>query len=305
MNSKGSDYQIDINLLDNGIDFILKGIDNLFGDDLMLDEFIDPRRVLPSNYKYGTLHLFSGFLLLLKERLYRHHTELIFRGDIKDTKAKLANNKVPTTVDLDEALERLEIGPLFNFSKNEVVIIRRIQDYRNKFEHYSVSTNKYELWVNIIKFLDIVDRFLLDQLNIDLGSATNEGQLIEKIRRIESVHDRFLKQQEDEWRKDREIALSNFKRNQRKILDELNYNHFEPFVFCPECGSQTLIAVGDFAGICANEECYAVSPISPCIRCDRPTIAFPWEATFCDECIQYYEMAAEEESIPEYEDHHF
>ncbi|WP_157867376.1 hypothetical protein [Gloeothece citriformis] len=111
MNDEKIALILEINLLDNGMDFILKGIDELFDEDHMLRGYSTATDITISSYKYGILHLFSGFLLLLKERLYRHLPELIFKGNIADVKNKLASNKnqnkTLNTVDLDEALKEV------------------------------------------------------------------------------------------------------------------------------------------------------------------------------------------------------
>src|SRR5436189_30259 len=63
-----SPTHLKLDLLENGIDFIRSGIENHFGQ----DESDSSAR------KYAVLHLFSGVLLILKERLRREHPSLIF-----------------------------------------------------------------------------------------------------------------------------------------------------------------------------------------------------------------------------------
>jgi hypothetical protein len=157
-------------LLNNGLDFILKGIDELF-DDYVLREYSEAVDIGTSSYKYGVLNLFSGFLLLLKERLFRYMPELIYKGSLKDIRNKLASGKIPNTVDLDEALEKLEIDPKFVFPEQDVKLIRYVQDVRNKFEHYKISVNKYELWSNLSKFLELIDKFLVEELHISIEKS--------------------------------------------------------------------------------------------------------------------------------------
>jgi hypothetical protein len=106
-NAESSNIKLELSLLNNGLDFILKGIDELFDDDYVIREYSSAVDIGTSSYKYGVLNLFSGFLLLLKERLYRHMPELIYKGSLKDIKTQLNSGKTPNTVDLDEALEKL------------------------------------------------------------------------------------------------------------------------------------------------------------------------------------------------------
>lgn len=172
--------QLSLSLLENGLDFIVKGLDELFGENHTLKN-AKATDVEIRNYKYGITNLFSGFLLLLKERLSRHIPELIFAGKLSDVKQKLQTGKrVPITVDLDEALERLEIGPKVTFSQDEIEVIRKIQDFRNQFEHYKVTANKYQLWAEIAKFLDVIEKFLRNELGIEIEKYSKESKLLQK-----------------------------------------------------------------------------------------------------------------------------
>jgi len=106
-NAESSNIKVELSLLNNGLDFILKGIDELFDNNYVMRDFSSAVDIGTSSYKYGVLNLFSGFLILLKERLFRHIPELIYKGNLKDIRNKLASGKIPNTVDLDEALEKL------------------------------------------------------------------------------------------------------------------------------------------------------------------------------------------------------
>jgi hypothetical protein len=172
--------QLSLSLLENGLDFILKGLDELFGENHTLKN-AKATEVETRNFKYGITNLFSGFLLLLKERLSRHIPELIFMGRLSEIKQKLQSGKrIPVTVDLDEALERLEIGPKVTFTQDEIEVIRKIQDFRNQFEHYKITANKYQLWAEISKFLDIIEKFLRHELGIELEKYSKESKLLHK-----------------------------------------------------------------------------------------------------------------------------
>ncbi|MHC5731209.1 MAG: hypothetical protein ACYTXY_45380, partial [Nostoc sp.] len=119
--------------------------------------------------------------MLLKERLSRHLPELIFKGRVNEVKQKMSSGKTPNTIDLDEALDRLEIGPKVIFSKDELEVIRTVQDIRNQFEHYKFSANRYHLWTNISKFLELIDRFLVNELQINIEVSSESLELQKKI----------------------------------------------------------------------------------------------------------------------------
>ena len=102
-NAESSNIQLELSLLNNGLDFILKGIDELFDDDYVLREYSQAVDIGTSSYKYGVLNLFSGFLLLLKERLFRYMPELIYKGSLKDIRNKLDSGKIPNIAILNES----------------------------------------------------------------------------------------------------------------------------------------------------------------------------------------------------------
>ncbi|MEH2002102.1 MAG: hypothetical protein V7L00_25775 [Nostoc sp.] len=293
MSNEKSDTTLQFNLLDNGVDFILKGIDELFDEAHVLREYSSATHITISSYKYGVLHLFSGFLLLLKERLSRHLPELIFKGRVNEVKQKISSGKTPNTIDLDEALERLEIGPKVIFSNDELEVIRTVQDIRNQFEHYKVSTNKYRLWTNISKFLELIDKFLVNELQINIEASSESLELQKKIHTIDSIWKRIEQQKKQKWNQDIQLKLRKFKRNHSRILQEIeqeyrvNKGAYFPFTICPDCYQQTLITLGEFEGICSNSKCNSINPLTECGRCGEVMTGFSWSFGFCESCSEW------------------
>lgn len=291
MDSEKLDADLEIKLLDNGIDFILRGIDELFDSDYELKGESVATHVSDSSYKYGVLHLFSGFLLLLKERLYRHAPELPFKGKFQDIRRKLASNQAMKTVNFDEAIEKLAIGPRVIFSNDEMNVIREVQHIRNQLEHYSVSVNKIYLWKQLSKFVELVDNFLINELQVSLEESTNSPELCRKIREIGVIQRRINRQFTEAWNQDVQKRRRKFKRNPKKALQGIDYEYHSgngegyPYASCPSCGQPTLISYGEFAGICSNQECNNVSFITACLKCG---VAIPGRAGegggFCDAC---------------------
>lgn len=293
MSSEESDITLELNLLDNGVDFILKGIDELFDENHVLREYSTATDISISGFKYGVIHLFSGFLLLLKERLSRHLLELIFKGRLNDVKQKLSSGKTPNTIDLDEALERLEASPRVTFSKDELDVIRSIQEIRNQFEHYRVEINRFQLWKNISKFLELIDKFLINELQISIETSAEGLELQQKIHTIDSVWQRVDCKRRQEWKIDAESRFEEFNRNRDKILKDLEVEYYinkgaeESFTICPECDEYTLIAYGEYEGICSNPECNSVDPLKACNRCGALMQGFSWDFGFCDSCMEW------------------
>jgi hypothetical protein len=293
MSSEQSDITLELNLLDSGVDFIFKGIDELFDEDHVLREYSTAIDISLSGYKYVVIHLFSGFLLLLKERLSRHLPELIFKGKLNEVKQKLSSGKTPNTIDLDEALERLEVGPKVVFSKDEIDVIRSIQDIRNQFEHYKLSVNKFYLWENVSRFLELVDKFLVHELQISIETSSASFSLQQKIHTIDSVWKRVDLKRKQDWKDDAESRLKRFKRNRKKILQDLETDYYlnkgaeESFTTCPDCYEYTLIAYGEYEGICSNLDCNNVNPLKECNRCGSLMPGFSWDFDFCESCIEW------------------
>jgi hypothetical protein len=293
MSIEETETVLELNLLDNGVDFILKGIDELFDENHVLREYSTATDITLSGYKYGVIHLFSGFLLLLKERLSRHLPELIFKGKLNDVRQKLVSGKTPNTLDLDEVLEKLEASPKVVFSKDELNVIRSIQEVRNQFEHYKVLINKYYLWQNISQFLELIDKFLVDELQINLESSSDSLELQDKIHTIHSVWERNNRKRKQEWKNNAEDRLEEFQSNREEILRELEIEEYanqgleDSFTVCPDCDENTLIARGEYEEICSNPDCNSVSPLRKCNRCGELMSGFSWEFEFCNACMEW------------------
>lgn len=291
------EHILTLSLLENGLDFIIRGIDELYElyDDIEYQQYISPISQPQKDYKYGVLHLFSGFLLLLKERLSHHLPELIFEGRIEDIRRKLSNGKELNTVNLDEALERLEIGPKVIFSESDTKVIRKMQKFRNRFEHYKFSANKFEINRVIIDFIDLIDRFLINDLKIDIASTplNTNPEIRAKVLSIESIYKRMADKRKRELIALSEEKLKKFQGNRKNILQELDNESFIAYkeeggiditMECPECVEDTLIIYGEFAGICSNEECYSYFLLKSCDRCGQVTIGYEWEEEWCEDC---------------------
>lgn len=295
MTQNDADVFLTLNLLDNGIDFILKGIDELFDEKYNINGYYGALSISPNGYKYGYLHLFSGFLLLLKERLSIHHPELIYAGKESEIQEKLSNGIIPKTVNLDEALKRLKNDLQIVFSEEEIKTIRGIQNFRNQFEHFKVSVKKDILWSTVSDFLVIVDNFLVNKLSINIETSVSGFELLEKIEKIETVWNRIQKQKKQAWQSNMEEILLDFTEIREQILNEFKEKRYEskgyfiPYCVCPNCGEESLIISGDYAGICTNIKCNSIFPIAKCNRCSEPTIGFDWEYNLCEHCKEWLE----------------
>ena len=289
---------ISLNLLENAMDFIIRGLDELY--ELDDDTYEYERYILPiskpqKDYKYGILHLFSGFLLLLKEKLWRYSPELIFTTE-------------PKTVNYTEAKKRLRgIEPPVIFTSSDLCVIDKIQDYRNCFEHYKVSNlDLSELNEVIISFIDVIYRFLVEHLEIDIVSSSfnTDPKTIVKIMSIEVIYTHMT-----EKRKSDLIALGNekvetFKTVRKRILEKLNEEneiYYDEtcegdyaFGDCPKCNESTLIIRDEeFKGVCFNKKCYSFIPLKNCSKCGAIMSGYDWIEEWCSFCEDEAQMIME------------
>jgi len=292
---------ISLNLLENGLDFIIRGLDELYVYDSE-ERFIIPVSQPQKDYKYGILHLFAGFLLLLKEKLSRDTPKLIYRDfpkKIERLNQHLNQGIRPCTVDLDEALERLKkldnIENRVNFTDSDMSVIRKIQDYRNIFEHYKIESIKtLELKNVITSFIDLIDRFLDEHLGINITSLYLSSEIRVKILSIKLIYDRMVTDYKNAIRVRGEEKIKEFKKVRKSVLRNLyeeNKTYFNEtnedydiFDICPKCHEKTLIFEGEFAGVCTNKKCYEYTPLTKCDKCERMTQGYDWEETWCKNC---------------------
>jgi hypothetical protein len=200
---------------------------------------------------------------------------------------------MPKTIDYKKAIERLKEYLDFEFSPAEKKVIEEMQDKRNKFEHYTVSTDIRHLWSTLVDFLDIIDRFLVDELNIKLEAEENSNELLNKISNINRVGGRLQEQQEQYEQEACESTLESV-RNKSKEFAENNENILRvlgnardgeyPFIRCRKCSEVTLISTGEYKGICSNPECDYCCSLTNCYQCGAPMEGFPWENNCCSTC---------------------
>ena len=110
-------YELD--LLENGLDFLKSGIELFY------------RSATPKAraHKYALLHIFSGLLLVLKERLARVRPSLVFANEAKAGQAGAKTTDYHTTIARLEA-HGISIDPAKRAALDE------IRDLRNAIEHY-------------------------------------------------------------------------------------------------------------------------------------------------------------------------
>jgi hypothetical protein len=283
-----------LDLLENALDFIASGINEVFNDKDTF-AYVRPDERTYRAYKYGTLHLFSGFLLLVKLRLERHHALALYSGKLRDAEEKIKKGKLPNTVDFDEALEKLELGPKVTFSKNQIDTIHAMRDFRNNFEHFKFQVNPFHAWAVISNFLIIIDEFMVKELKVKMEETKEFRAIHEKIDNIKQVRVRAFEKRKDAWTKEMLKKSKVFEKNKEDILASLEVSErdikhgAEPAVFleCGFCGKESVVTSGEYAGICA--ECFEFGHLHECERCHEVSLGEyheKYDVEFCKDCIK-------------------
>jgi hypothetical protein len=281
---------ISLNLLENGMDFIIRGLDELYelDDDYEYERYIFPSSKPQKDYKYGILHLYSGFLLLLKERLFRDSPDSIYINPASKTK----------TINYTVSLTKLEnLASPVTFTPADKAIIDKIQEYRNCFEHYVVTNlDVDDLSKVIVSFIDLIYKFLINHLGIDLSlnPFSTDPKTIAKILSIESIYNHIIDKRKSEITLLGEEKVNKFKTVEKSVLKQLEEEsqiYFDEtgedgdsFGICPKCEKDTLIIDGEFQGVCSNKKCYTYTPLKNCNKCGAIMEGYEWIEEWCSMC---------------------
>jgi hypothetical protein len=251
------------------LDFIREGVEALYG------EHHSPP---PHAYKYALLHVFSGTLLVLKERLRRAHPSLIFK-DVARSGAPEAK-----TVDFDEALNRLEGAAGVKLEANERVMLRAVQTKRNALEHFEANLHLAEVNELVGKLVEFLERFLHEQLQESLFKYVS-GDAGRQIADLAKVAERLRKAHLAEWSSRAKQYRRITKKRLRELADEAEVNlrdGGEELLECPTCSASSVAALESDIGICTEWDCREMCELASCERCGRPTVAT--SLGYCADC---------------------
>ena len=236
-------------MLENGIDFIVRGVDGFFWPD------DDPARA----YKYALLNLFSGVLLILKERISRVNPSAIF----------VKGNK---TLGFDEVIEKIESVAGVKLSPQEVNLLRKVRNLRNKIEHHQFEVDRRETDLLVGELASFVCLFLRDHLGIPLENHIDGGTW-HYMQDLRAIAARVESEEYDKW----SLRAESYRRMSDEELSKLAED--EPYhpkhnpdpigvEYCEECYEMSVaIMEGDIA-VCTNAECRSVSQVPRCLRCN-------------------------------------
>jgi len=263
-----------LNLIENGIDFIKSGIEIYF-----INDTPDPRA-----YKYAILHLFSGMLLLLKERLARIRPSLVFEDESQCGKPGAQ------TTSYHKTIKRLEENGV-TIDPRKRIILNEIRDLRNAIEHYEVHLTLERTKQVISELTAFIYIFCIDELQFNVDDRLSE-QALTRFYNLKEIGDRLYEDAIASANADAEADDAYFQAFEDKYaamtVDELlAFIDVKPgrmeeaiqYVECPTCCETTLLLLE--VGVCINPQCRAVHRLGLCHYCQG--IAFDG-AYWCERC---------------------
>ncbi|WP_251555057.1 hypothetical protein [Neobacillus muris] len=302
--------KIELKMIDNGLDFILRSFNDLENNEL----------------KYTALHLYSGVLLILKERLYNVDEKLIFENTNKYNRNSLRNGNFQS-VKYETLLSRLKEANIIiqNEFKAELDWLR---SERNKMEHFHVNIRIEALKSHIVNILihlvpfiknELVYNYFLDEddeklqfiieylhkyngyIKAKLKSIEQQEHL--KIQMIDGLQCPYCSNDTIIIEGDSEaycyFCETRFTDFEVEYINE-NYNLHEiaidggtdPRYECIDCRSQAMIYIEDshsYICLCCGVW-YSAEQIATCARCESQLVynKYPDEPAFCDYCLDFF-----------------
>lgn len=154
-------------LFENGLDFVLSAVEHLSGAP-------DNRRL-----KYAILHLYSGTLLILKERLRREHWSWLFADPDRASKEGFESGEFhgPNLTQCIDGLETIGI----DISQVHERELRLLASKRKKLEHFEFTDSVAAITAVSADILGFLMEFIGVELG-DQGLEDNSAEMLHKIR---------------------------------------------------------------------------------------------------------------------------
>lgn len=245
-----------LNLLENGIDFIKSGIETYFPVDTP-----DPRA-----HKYAILHLWSGTLLILKERLRMIDPELVY---VRPQKPGEMRRK---TVDFDQALDRLQSNGV-QIAPQKLTVLRTIQNIRNGVEHFDLTLDLEEAKAVIAEIVGFLHAFCIDELNLYIEDRLSESAQ-SRLWELDEVSGKLMEIMAETAARDaeadrayfREFAEQYARMSPAELLTLASKDGGEiTMLECRSCGDETVLPLA--VGVCLKDDCRAWDYLENCRSC--------------------------------------
>ena len=283
--------QLQLNLLDNALDFLLSAAEAVSRDEGL------------RSLKEAVLHLANGIELLVKARIAREHWSLIFSSIDQANYSKIADADFQS-VDFAKALVRLEQIVGVPIDKSVSPHVDNLRKLRNRITHFTASLDSVQTKALVAKSMNFCIEFCEMQNMVSLEAEGKLGEIHINLKELqEFVDDRMRSIFEGSrhgliwecpecWQEalviDAGEADCRFCKR-RFVPSELAIGNSEGYVEdCPECGS-----LSTFAFILYNNAgkwvCFSCGEggedYDYCIRCNQMTyFPDPEDANICSDC---------------------
>jgi rubrerythrin len=141
--------KIELNMVDNGLDFLLKSLETIDKSD--------------EEFKYSIINLHAGILLILKELLYQEHWSLIFQKIENAERVKIKTGDF-ISVNFETLIIRLQKIVGIDFNKGLLEKLEWLKKERNQIEHYTLEASADVLKSNIVKLLSYFIPFIKTEM---------------------------------------------------------------------------------------------------------------------------------------------
>jgi hypothetical protein len=304
---------VKLDMVDNGLDFLLKSLDTLEETD--------------ENLKYSIINLHAGIQLLLKELLFQEHWSLIFQKIEQAKKDRLISGDF-VSVNYETLIQRLINIAEISLDNQLIEELNLLRKERNKIEHYHFVVTPDVLKSRIVNILTYFIPFLkAEMLEEGLIDSDDERytQIIEHLNEFEEyINGRMLLLQDRlesidiilrcpvcyqeavEFNDETDAFCHFCNENISSFTESYTSNFVDTFSYikdggenplheCPDCEMETFICLDGYQYICLT--CGIKPTQDELTTCDGPRcngmIIYRQkdEAAFCGYCMDYFKHA--------------
>jgi hypothetical protein len=255
-----------LDLLENGIDFLGSGIETFFATKANEND--------PRSHKYALLHLFSGVLLILKERLCRAHISLIFER-VEDVGTPTAK-----TVRFEQLIRRLDVCAGVKLSAAELTLLNRAQHLRNAMEHYRFELNLQSSQRLITALVEFAFLFARRELAVRLEEHLSD-EVAERISQLRAILTHLQRESRREWarraRRYRELPAEYL----AKLGFGVGLGRYIARIGCAKCSEVEVVVPERDITIC--RKCRYIRRLQGCMLCGEPAS----DEGLCEACIEH------------------
>ena len=186
-NANNQSEQLQLNLLDNALDFLLSAAEAVGRDEG------------PRSLKEAVLHLGNGVELLVKARLAREHWPLIFSNTNQASYDELAKADF-ASVDFPTACKRLEQIVGVSIDKQAISHIDDLRKRLNRLTHLTATLDSAQTKSLVAKAMAFCVEFCEQQDMVGLDNANKLGEIHINLAELQEFVNERIKTIAEEWK---------------------------------------------------------------------------------------------------------